>query len=173
MVNACWAVYYHFSSSPGNQNHEHCPEGCKYKKTGHYKPKNKYYPIMMPHLLPIFEDLLDEENLKTCLPGLTTNANESFNAQIWRRVPKTVYVGRDHVLLGLNDAIICRNESYLKRCKVFENLGLEAGFNFKVAMVELDEEKEKNRQKIRTIRRNRLANIQDEDDEHYEPGANE
>lgn len=168
MTKAGWAVFYHFFSHEGNQNHDHCPPECKFKRTGTYRPRYKYIPLMMVYIKSIFDDILKPENLKTCLPGLTTNANESFNGMIWRRVPKTVYVNRDRILLGVFDAIICRNESYTYRCDVLKLLGIEPGFNMQLAMVGLDDKR-----MINNSKSNKKANRYIGEDENYGYGAHE
>ena len=47
-----------------------------------------------------------EELLKRCSHGKTQNANESFNNIIWLKSPKTVFVNRQSVELGVNSAIL-------------------------------------------------------------------
>ena len=47
-----------------------------------------------------------EELLKRCSHGKTQNANESFNNIIWLKCPKTVFVNRQSVELGVNSAIL-------------------------------------------------------------------
>lgn len=44
-------------------------------------------------LLPIYKDLSKEDLLIRCLGGHTQNANESFNATIWRLTPKHLHSG--------------------------------------------------------------------------------
>jgi len=40
------------------------------------------------HIRPIYEDLSRDDLLERCLGGHTQNANESFNAMVWRLAPK-------------------------------------------------------------------------------------
>ena len=50
---------------------------------------------------PIFERLRQDTLLERCLDGKTQNQNETFNAMIWARVPKEVFVGPDVYSLGV------------------------------------------------------------------------
>lgn len=45
------------------------------------------------HILPIYEDLSRNDLLQRCLGGYTQNANESFNATVWRLAPKHLNCG--------------------------------------------------------------------------------
>lgn len=127
-----WATYHHFCSENGNQNHNDCGVWCSYKKSGQYNPRNPYLPKLMECLKPIYETLLSDDNLKRCLAGKTTNTNESFNWQIWKRAGKLVVLGRVSLSISIFDAIICKNESFSERAKIFERLGFVAGNNFKL-----------------------------------------
>ena len=66
--------------------------------------------------------LLYPEQLKKCLPGLTTNADEGLNAQFWRRSPKSSFVSLPSLKVSLYGAILCRNESYFSRADHFKSL---------------------------------------------------
>ena len=50
-------------------------------------------------------DLSDDKLLNKCLHGKTQNANESFNAMIWDRVPQSRYCGFAKMELGVYDAV--------------------------------------------------------------------
>lgn len=165
MQDSAWATYFHFCSSKDDNQHHLCPfnSWCSFKTTGKYIPKSKYLPKLMPFLRPIYEELLSDSNLIGCVPGLTTNCNESFNAQIWRRAPKTTYLGRESLEISLYDAIICRNESYVFRSKIFERMSLEPGEHFLALMAELDNQREINRSKQRNGRNRKHKIVGDED----------
>ena len=59
----------------------------------------------LPILKPIFEELSHEDLLSKYLHGLTQNQNESFNAMIWDRLPKSKYVSLTPLQFGVYDAV--------------------------------------------------------------------
>ena len=58
-----------------------------------YKPGKGLSTDIVCEVKKTFTDLTDDELLKKCLHGTTQNRNESFNAMIWKRIPKVTYVG--------------------------------------------------------------------------------
>lgn len=172
MLDAGWATFYHFCSEEGNQQHDLCPENswCTFKITGSYRPKNKYLPKLMPHLKPIYAELLKESELRRCLPGLTTNANESFNAQIWRRVPKTLFTSPLTLCVAVYDAILCRNVGYQAREKLLEKLGFIVGRHTKQSLLALDDKRDLNRKKSKP-KCFKAADGAGEEANHYQAGA--
>lgn len=98
MKKAIIATYNHIFSTKENPRHESCPIGvdswCKWQKAIalNQDPGNvDLAPLlgeeMKQHLLPIYEDLSKDDLLTRCLGGHTQNANESFNATLWRLSP--------------------------------------------------------------------------------------
>ncbi|GFY09731.1 uncharacterized protein TNCV_3696931 [Trichonephila clavipes] len=81
---------------------------------------------------------LEKDLLKKCLHGRTQNPNESFNKCIWERIPKTVFVGIETLKFGVMDAVICFNDGYVSRIKVFEALGIKSGYNTERALLIID-----------------------------------
>ncbi|GFV72247.1 uncharacterized protein TNCV_637091 [Trichonephila clavipes] len=81
---------------------------------------------------------LEKDLLKKCLHGRTQNPNESFNKCIWERIPKTVFVGIETLKFGVMDAVICFNDGYVSRIKVFEALGIKPGYNTERALLIID-----------------------------------
>ncbi|GFV16728.1 uncharacterized protein TNCV_4419151 [Trichonephila clavipes] len=81
---------------------------------------------------------LEKDLMKKCLHGRTQNPNESFNKCIWERIPKTVFVGIETLKFGVMDAVICFNDGYVSRIKVFEALGIKPGYNTERALLIID-----------------------------------
>ncbi|GFT04162.1 uncharacterized protein TNCV_3154161 [Trichonephila clavipes] len=81
---------------------------------------------------------LEKDLLKKCFHGRTQNPNESFNKCIWERIPKTVFVGIETLKFGVMDAVICFNDGYVSRIKVFEALGIKPGYNTERALLIID-----------------------------------
>lgn len=136
MKKAIAAVLFHCTDIPDAERHKFCPRTatswCKWQrdavnKTTSYKPKVNL-PICIKDILePIFKDLSKDDLLSKCLHGRTQNANESFNQILWNKCPKTVFVGRTVLELGISSAIIAFNEGAKGLGKVLENLGIKEG----------------------------------------------
>ena len=76
---------------------------------------------------PIFDDLSKDELLLKCLHGKTQNQNESFNAMIWDSVPKTRYVARLQLELGVYDAVANFNVGHKASVLIYEQLNIIPG----------------------------------------------
>lgn len=146
MMKDIWAIFFHKLSTNEKPQHGLCPPGeqswCKFNKakaSGAEHDHTHSLPVaVMQAIKPVFKDLTKEELLKKCLHGRTQNPNESFNAVIWNRLPKTVYVGYDTMCMGVFDAVICFNGGVASRQHVLEQLGMEVGRNTRVGLAEID-----------------------------------
>ncbi|GFT90037.1 uncharacterized protein TNCV_2553651 [Trichonephila clavipes] len=117
---AIWAIYFHKLSTEDNPQHALCPL------------------VNFIESEKVFRDLTEKDLLKMCLHGRTQNPNESFNKCIWERIPKTVFVGIETLKFGVMDAVICFNDGYVSRIKVFEALGIKSGYNTERALLIID-----------------------------------
>ena len=68
---------------------------------------------------------MDKDFLKKCVHGKTQNANEALIGLIWSRSPKTVFVDRETIEMGVNSAIIHFNDGRKGILKVLEHFGLK------------------------------------------------
>ena len=131
MQAAVRATLFHVASS--KQNNWHYPHRwCKHNrdianKTTTYKPGPGLPLDIVMKLKPIFEELSNEKLLKKCLHGLTQNQNESFNATIWERLPKTRYVSRTQLEFGVYDAVAIFNIGRKASILIFEMLDMIPG----------------------------------------------
>lgn len=111
MRTAVWATFCHLQSSNDIPTHGLCPVGegswCKFQRA---KAKGERYDhidhfhlpkIIMTEIKPIFEDLAKTDLLRKCLHGGTQNQNESLNNIIWSRIPKSTFVLRKTLELGV------------------------------------------------------------------------
>lgn len=57
----------------------------------------------------------------------TQNQNESLNGMVWQRIPKEVYVGREILEMGLNDAVAHFNMGTSVVLKLLDALGIPPG----------------------------------------------
>ncbi|GFW69152.1 uncharacterized protein TNCV_1819061 [Trichonephila clavipes] len=146
MKRAIWAIYFHKLSTEDNPQHALCPLGeaswCGNNRsivTGEfYIHKHSLPESILLKVKKVFRDLTEKDLLKKCLHGRTQNPNESFNKCIWERIPKTVFVGIETLKFGVMDAVICFNDGYVSRIKVFEALGIKPGYNTERALLIID-----------------------------------
>lgn len=184
MERAIWATLDHRASTDEYPKHERCSETwCKFVKaqlnreTYHHK---KPLPQAVCQVIePIYKDLSNKVLLKRCLHGKTQNPNESSNAAIWQRLPKTVFVGLETLKLGVNDAIINFNEGSVGKINVLERLQITPGKFTILGLQRIDatrvrkaqkEVTEKNKKK-RVARRKMKRKNEDKVDECYCPGG--
>ncbi|GFW25631.1 uncharacterized protein TNCV_1308921 [Trichonephila clavipes] len=146
MKRAIWAIYFHKLSTEDNPQHALCPLGedswCGYNRsivTGEfYIHKHSLPESILLKAKKLFRDLTEKDLLKKCLHGRTQNPNESFNKCVWERIPKTVFVGIETLKFGVMNAVICFNDGYVSRIKVFEALGIKPGYNTERALLIID-----------------------------------
>lgn len=194
MKQAVWAEYFHLLSSNDDPSHGLCPKGeiswCKYNKAiandeSYDHDKHLHLPqAIMEDIKPIFRDLAAPDLLKRCLHGGTQNPNESLNSVIWSRVPKSTFVMKTTLELGVYEAIATFNKGYIVRCLILEKLGVSPGNNLVRMMKQLDEvriykaekaidELEKKFRKKSSLAKARLEDVyqQQEDPENPSYGA--
>lgn len=149
MKKSIHASLMHCASSKDRDLHQHCPDGtdswCKFKKDQVIKPAEPTYkpgpglPLeVIAELKPVYVRLSDDELLKRCLDGKTQNQNESLNGMIWDRLPKGVFVGKDTLDLGVNDAVAHFNIGCQATINMLEKQGMEPGRYCCDAMVKAD-----------------------------------
>ncbi|GFU64145.1 uncharacterized protein TNCV_3745131 [Trichonephila clavipes] len=135
MKRAIWAIYFHKLSTEDNPQHALCVLLVRIAGaviTVALLRGNFIFTSLLPESIllkvkKVFRDLTEKDLLKKCLYGRTQNPNESFNKCIWERIPKTVFVGIETLKFGVMDAVICFNDGYVSRIKVFEALGIKPG----------------------------------------------
>ena len=118
MKKAIGAVLYHGSNIEEGVQHSFCPRAisswCKWQ-VDRFNETNKYNPrINLPNCIkeliyPIFKDLSSDELLLKCRHGKTQNSNETFHQIIWTKCPKSAYIGRTVINLGVGSAVIAFN----------------------------------------------------------------
>ena len=87
--------------------------------------QNNYIPIIWP----VFDALADDELLSKCFPGETQNPlNEAFNNIVWTRCPKTTYVSRSIIELGVNSAVLHYNEGGCGIRNAFSYFKIDNGY---------------------------------------------
>ena len=136
MKKACWAVYKHSVSTDDDPQHQDCPPGadswCKYQRALANRqdppPANTRIPKdIIPWVMPVFESLCDEGLLEACVLGGTQNQNESFNAVVWARAPKTVYAQRNTIMSAVCQAVLTFNSGLCSMEGVMKQLSIQPG----------------------------------------------
>jgi hypothetical protein len=136
MQAATRATLFHVASNKDNNFHVYCPAGsnswCKFQKdiadgTTTYKPGPGLPVPVLLKLKPMFEELSHPDLLNKCLHGLTQNQNESFNAMIWDRIPKTRYVSSSLLDVGVYDAVANFNIGRKASILIYEQLNMIPG----------------------------------------------
>jgi len=97
------------------------------------------YLVTKQHLLPIYEDLSRDYLLQRCLGGHTQNANESFNATIWRLAPKHLNSGLKIIEISAYIAAGIFNEGCSFILKIMNLLDIIVGTYCKVFAENTDE----------------------------------
>ncbi|CAK9819101.1 hypothetical protein ANTQUA_LOCUS10048 [Anthophora quadrimaculata] len=79
------------------------------------------------HIRPIYEDLSRDDLLERCLGGHTQNANESFNAIVWRLAPKRLNCGLKIVEIATFLAAGMFNEGFSFVLQTMQQLSIVIG----------------------------------------------
>lgn len=152
MKKAIMATYEHIFSTKEKPQHDNCPVGvdswCKWQKAIalNQDPRNEDLAPLLgedikKHLLPIYQNLSKDDLLERCLGGHTQNANESFNATVWRLSPKHLHCGLKVVEISAYIAAGIFNEGYTSVLKIMNLLNLTIGTYAKVFAHNSDEER--------------------------------
>lgn len=142
MENAVWAIYYHCiieNNESLAQQHHLCPIGasswCRYQLdvangTRYYDQTRCLPAIFRSALLPLFTRLSKPELLKRCLKGLTQNQNEAINAILWKKCPKTVFVGHTKLVANTAQTVAHWNQGSASSSNVLKRMGVgKVGIN--------------------------------------------
>lgn len=190
MIRAVWSTYFHKRSTDDRPLHHLCPEGadswCKYNKA--LQLNQPYtHEISLPEAVllaihPTYKDLAKPDLLKKCLHGQTQNPNESFNSVIWKRVPKTEFVGIETLKFGVADAVLTFNEGNIAKSSVLMNLGCTLSLNTIGGLKKVDQTRiykaekavlaitKEARTKKRQLKRKREDAEDDKNNPQYGPG---
>jgi hypothetical protein len=122
MKTAIFAILYHSLSTDEVPRHGKCPPGndsfCFYQRAlsknevpGKHKD-NLGSAILekdSKHIIPIYQRLASNALLDRTLQGKTQNANENLHSVIWNLVPKTTFVSKGKVDIGIAKAVARHN----------------------------------------------------------------
>lgn len=114
-----------------NPNHRLCPAGetswCHFQRSiATNSPIRPHTPTIRPEVsilvYPVIKRLADPELLSRCAKMWTQNANESFNALVWRRCSKTEFYNKTSVETATFLAVLAFHMGYLRLTVLMEHL---------------------------------------------------
>lgn len=91
-------------------------------------------PTEMREVKSMFRGLANPSLLAKCLHGKTRNPSESLNNVIWSRLPKSTFVMKSTLKLGVYDAMACYNDGNIAKCEILSKLGIAPGSKCIAAM---------------------------------------
>ena len=118
MRDAVLASFYHAISTDDVPQHDRCPQGdtswCFYQRClatdeepGAHRDHvgTPLSPEVAEHVKDVYARLSHEDLLRRCLRGVTQNSNESLHSKVWRKCPKTGFVGLQRVEAATSSAV--------------------------------------------------------------------
>lgn len=90
----------------------------------HYSPLHK---DVAEKIKPVYEDLTRDDLFERYFGGYTRNANESFNALIWKFAPKHLHCGKETVEIAACLAVVLFNEGYSGIMSIMSDLQISIG----------------------------------------------
>ena len=171
MKKGVLAVLWHCTDLPDYEDrHKYCPREndswCKYWQTKQDYKSSVNLPVAIHKvILPIFQNLCNDELLSRCLDGTTQNPNEAVNQIVWKKCPKDTFISKMILEIGAASAVINFNDGMSGFEKLFRRLNLSFGVNTKKGAIEKDEQRIKNmknksqgnvkrkRKKLRAVRK--------------------
>ena len=194
MKKAVGAILWHCCDTDKDDEyrHQYCPPGtsswCKFKRDKETNKNTYKKTINLPEFIhsilqPVFLDLSKDELLSKCLHGQTQNANEAFNSVVWTKCPKTVFVSRQILEIGVNSAVLQFNEGahgitnvlkhFLINCGVYTNFGSEVKNHSSVSWSNSKSSAtgKARRKRLRGIKKNVLDVQKENETDSYVPGG--
>ncbi|KYN05199.1 hypothetical protein ALC62_03906 [Cyphomyrmex costatus] len=155
MKKAVWATFDHKCSTDEKPKHENCPPGenswCKWRVAEakgeladfHHEPA--LTASVQEAIRPVYGALSSDDLLQRYTGGNTQNDNESFNACLWKLVPKHFHCGEQTIRTAAYIAFGIFNEGYssILTLKTMQTLGIVIGTNSRNFAAKTDEERVK------------------------------
>ena len=134
MAGAIWSSFLHVSSNEKHQFHSLCDKTwCQYRRdeannTNLFKHGPRLPNEVVALVKPIYKNLIKHEELSKCLHGKTQNHDESFNALIWERAPKNVYLSLEKLRFAVYDAVAVFSDGRQGSLNVLKAVGVQPGY---------------------------------------------
>ena len=71
---------------------------------------------------PLWLRLSDNGLIEKCLHGRTQNVNEAFNAYVWKRAPKYIFVSKNVLDMSVVSAVVAFNDGASGALKIMKKL---------------------------------------------------
>ena len=186
MKKATGAILYHCTDFQDAEfRHQLCPRTeetwCKWqydklKGTSKYKNSISIPKWIYDIVKPIFTQLSSDELLSKCLHGETQNTNESFNAVVWSRCPKSVFVTKSTFEMAIHSAVMHFNDGTKGVMNVLSSFGIAGKVTCaKSRLHNINRVKQMNKKSSKPVKKRRktLRSIkkghQDKEDEKQTP----
>ena len=134
MADAIWSSFLHVSSNEKHQYHSLCDKTwCQHRRdeannTNLFKHGPGLPSGVVALVKPIYKNLIKHEVLSKCLHGKTQDQNESFNALIWERAPKNVYLSLEKLRFAVYDAVVVFSDGRQGSLNVLKAVGVQPGY---------------------------------------------
>ena len=137
MTKAVWAIYHHMICNDSislKEQHSFCPKGpsswCTFwRDPSSYDSSKRLPSVFLNELKPLFTRLTADELLSRCMQGFTQNQNESINNVLWNRCPKTIFCGRERLLLAVSETVCTFNTGAASKVMLLKSAGISPGHN--------------------------------------------
>ena len=160
-MDAVWATLFHSTSTDADPHHTRCPRGldswcCFNKSVALGLPMPQHNPRTVGTMLdrdvtfklvPIYEQMTDDNLLVRMTTGGTQNANESLNSLIWLYCPKTQFVGHRSVVSAVQSAVARFNGGATATTERLLCLGVQPTEMQMVCMIKEDDRRVKRAEK--------------------------
>lgn len=94
---------------------------------------------ILPVILPVYEKLSKPELLERCARVATQNANECVNSVIWKRCPKTQWLGKRSVVIGATMGVMTFNSGKAEMIRITKQFGLRDSLQVSKHAIKKDE----------------------------------
>jgi hypothetical protein len=96
-------------------------------------------PAVTNEMRPVYMRLSDNELMERCRRGKTQNPNEGLHSLIWRRCPKTVFVGRKRIEEATASAVGYSNKGTTFIQDMMKNMGIRPSHIGDEVLKDIDE----------------------------------
>ena len=191
MRKAVFASFFHAVSTDEDPHHNHCPAGtnswCFYQRAvakgeepGSHRENvgTALNHDVAEQVKDVYLRLGHPELLRRCVKGKTQNTNESLHSKVWRKCPKTGFVGRTRVVAATCSAVAEFNQGVMSTVTRSQKvMGMPGGIRMRMSAAKADSRRLKQsvRQMEASTKEARLArkvargNLRDASS--YAPGA--
>ena len=129
----------------------------KLKGTTKYKNHISIPKWIHDVIKPIFIDLASDKLLSKCLHGETQNTNECLNSLVWQKCPKSIFVSREVLEMGIHSAVLHFNDGTngVEKVLSFFNISSGTAMEFKNNKIDCKRVRQMDRKLSDVVKRRR------------------